>query len=271
MHEPSPPPTTGENGLSTTASPPSTAEMGILDHLRELRSRLLKITVAVVIAGSCSYLFVESIFEWLAYPFRSSFPKQSLVGSGPAEAFMIKLKVAIFAGVIISLPVTLHQVWKFVQPGLYDEEKEKFVPFAAFASFFFLSGVLFCYYVVLPLAFAFFYSQYASIELEPNIRVSEQLSTSINMMLAFGVMFEMPLVAYLLASLGLVDDKTLIGISRYAIVAIFVAAAVLTPPDVVSQFLMAAPLLLLYGLSILIVRKMNPYKPPSTEIANKEL
>lgn len=233
------------------------AEMGILEHLRELRQRLIYISLIVVVSTAISYNFVEQIFAWLCEPFHSSFPGQNLIGTGPAEAFMIKLKVALFAGFILGLPLIAQQIWNFVRPALYDDEKKMIIPVAAIATLLFLGGVLFCYYLVLPLAFSFFFSQYSSISLEPNIKISDQLSTSLNMMTAFGATFEMPLIVYVLASLGIITDATLIAVSRYAIVFIFVAAAVLTPPDVVSQILMAAPLLILYAISIWIAKRVT--------------
>lgn len=234
------------------------AEMGLLDHLRELRKRIIAICLILAVTSCFSYFFVEEIFIWLCQPFKNSFPNQSLIGSGPAEAFTIKLKVAMFAGFILGLPLIAHQLWAFISPGLYESEKKSILPVGAIGTILFISGVLFCYYLVLPIAFSFFYSQYASINLEPNIKISDQLSTSLNMMSAFGVTFEMPLIVYVLASLGIITDATLLSVSRYAIVLIFIVSAVMTPPDVVSQFLMAAPLLLLYGISILVAKKAAP-------------
>ena len=237
---------------------PLELEMGILDHLRELRRRLLIVIVSLSVTSCIAYSFVDTIFTWLCEPFKASFPGQSLIGTGPAEAFMIKIKVALFGGFVIGLPIIAHQVWAFVRPALYDKEKKAVLPVASYATLLFIIGVQFCYSLVLPIAFSFFYSQYASINLEPNIKISDQLSTSLTMMSSFGVMFEMPLIVYILASLGIVNASTLIGISRYAVVLIFIVSAVLTPPDIVSQFLMAAPLILLYGASILIARRAFP-------------
>lgn len=241
------------------------AEMGILDHLRELRKRLLHIIATVAIATCLTYSFVDYIFIWICAPFKQSFPGQSLIGNGPAEAFMIKLQVSVYAGFILGLPLIAQQLWAFIEPALYEKERKTIVPIAAIATSLFITGVLFCYYLVLPLAYSFFFGQYASIDLEPNIRISDQLSTSLTMMTAFGVMFEMPLIVYILASLGMVTHTKLIAVSRYAIVIIFLLSAILTPPDVISQILMATPLIILYGISILVAKKAFPDESTSTQ------
>jgi sec-independent protein translocase protein TatC len=231
------------------------AEMGILDHLGELRRRLLWSALILCVSAIICYSFVGIVFEFLSRPFLESFPTRSLIGTGPAEALTIKIKVAIFAGLILGLPLFSYQFWKFIQPALYENEQKSVLPVAFSFAFLFIAGVLFCHYLVLPLAFSFFASQYSSIGLEPNIRISEQISTSLSMLVSFGVIFEMPLAVYILSILGLITSRTLISTSRYAIVVIFIVSAVLTPPDVISQFLMAIPLIFLYGISILIAKK----------------
>jgi sec-independent protein translocase protein TatC len=149
--------------------------------------------------------------------------------------------------------VIFFQAWRFVAPGLYDSEKRLALPFSIAASFFFVLGASFCYTLVFPVGFRFFLAEYASIGVEPQLRVSEYLSFSARMLLAFGLTFELPVVTFFLARIGLVTHRTLIGAGRYAIVTIFIVAAVLTPgPDVASQLLMAGPLLALYAISILV-------------------
>src|SRR4029077_2248401 len=141
--------------------------------------------------------------------------------------------------------------WRFVAPGLYDTEKRLALPFAIAGSFFFLMGASFCYELVFPVGFRFFLEEYASIDVAPQIRISEYLTFAARMLLAFGITFELPVVTFFLARLGVLTHRTLLGVGRYAIVVIFIVAAVLTPgPDVASQLLMAAPLLVLYALSI---------------------
>lgn len=237
-----------------TQGPSGVVEMGILDHIRELRKRLVISVIAIVILSIVAYSFSEIIFGWLCSPFFTAFPGDMLIGTGPAEAFVLKVKVACFGGLVLACPVIFHQLWLFVAPGLYENERRMVMPFVVSASALLLLGVIFCYYLVLPFAFDFFRAQYQSIGLTPAIRLSEHLATTIWSLLAFGLVFEMPMVAFFLGRAGIIDHTTLLRGGRYAIVTIFIVAAVFTPPDVLSQFLMAGPLLLLYAISIAVVR-----------------
>ncbi len=167
------------------------------------------------------------------------------------EAFFTKLKVSAIAALFAASPIIFFQAWRFVAPGLYESEKRLALPFAVAASFFFVLGASFCYWLVFPVGFRFFLAEYESISVAPQIRISEYLSFASRMLLAFGVTFELPVVTFFLARLGVVTHRTLLGTWRYATVVIFVVAAMLTPgPDVASQLLMATPLLVLYWLSI---------------------
>ena len=230
------------------------SEMGLLDHLKELRKRLCLSLVAIVVGAVVAYEFSEVVFEWLCAPFYHAFPGQSMIGTGPAEAFILKLKVALFSGTLLACPVVFYQAWLFIAPGLYETEKRLVIPFVVSSTALMLLGVYFCYSIVLPFAFDFFHAQYQSIGLQPAIRLSEHLSTTIWSVLSFGAIFETPMLAFFLGRLGIIDHRTLLSGTRYAVVIIFILAAVLTPPDVLTQFLMAGPLLLLYGLSIVLVR-----------------
>jgi sec-independent protein translocase protein TatC len=146
-----------------------------------------------------------------------------------------------------------YQLWMFVAPGLYDQEKRYARPFVFFATIFFILGAAFCYWVVFPVGYRFFIEEYQSIGVSPAIRISEYLSFSARMLLAFGVTFEMPVITFFLARMGMVTHQTMLSYLRYAVLIIFIVAAVLTPgPDVASQLLMAGPLLVLYGVSIAV-------------------
>lgn len=226
--------------------------MPLTAHLEELRWRLIKSLVAVGVGFGLSYLVVEKLMRWLTAPLFAVAPgRVRLIGTGVAEAFFTKLKVSLLAGLFVASPVVFYQIWKFVAPGLYEHEKRYVRPFVASATVFFLAGAWFCYELVFPTAFGFFVEQYATVELEPMLRVSEYLSFASRMLLAFGVVFELPVFTFFFARLGLVTHRQMLRAFRYAIVAIFVVAAVLTPgPDVASQLLMAVPLLVLYGVSI---------------------
>jgi len=223
-------------------------------HLEELRSRLIRSLIALGVAFVVCYQFVEPLMGWLIAPVKQFDEKKvQIIGTGLAEAFFTKLKVAFFAGIFLASPVILYQIWQFVAPGLYAHEKRYVRPFVFFGTFFFLSGAYFCYRLVFPTAFGFFIAEYASVSIEPFLRISEYLSFASRMLLAFGVVFELPVFTFFLSRIGLVDHKMMIATWRYAVVVIFIVAAVLTPgPDVASQMLMATPLLVLYVASIAV-------------------
>jgi sec-independent protein translocase protein TatC len=231
--------------------PPDDAAMPFSAHLGELRSRLIKSFVAVAAAFAICYAFVERIFSVLAAPLlRIQIPELTLIGTGVAEAFFTKIKVAFIASFLLSLPVILWQGWQFIAPGLYEHERRYTRQFVFFGTLFFALGAWFCYEVVFELGFEFFLRRYAAIEVRPAIRIGEYLSFSSQLLLAFGIMFELPVLAYFLTRVGLVDHRYLIRHFRYAVLFIFLLAAVLTPPDLVAQLLLALPLALLYGVSI---------------------
>jgi sec-independent protein translocase protein TatC len=235
------------------------SQMPLTAHLEELRWRLIKTLLGMTVAFLVCYQFAEFLFTFLTGPLLSvnadSAAKESvhLIGTGVVEAFFTKLKVALVAGVFLSSPITLYQLWRFVAPGLYPHEKRYAVPFVCFGTFFFVAGAAFCYQMVLPVGYRFFIEQYQTIGVSPEIRISEYLSFTSRMLLAFGGTFEMPVVTFFLARAGLVTHVLMLRYLRYAILVIFIVAAVLTPgPDVASQLLMAGPLFVLYMLSILV-------------------
>ena len=226
--------------------------MPLTAHLEELRWRVLKGLGAVGVAFAACYGFSEQIFLLLTRPLVGLGDERlSLIGTGVTEAFFTRLKVTLIAAVFVASPVIFYQVWRFIAPGLYDREKRTAVPFVFAGTFFFLAGAWFCYAVVFPVGYAFFLQEYHTIGIAPQIRISEYLSFASRMLLAFGVTFELPVVTFFLARVGVVDHRMMVRGLRYAIVVIFIMAALLTPgPDVASQLLMAAPLLALYGISI---------------------
>jgi sec-independent protein translocase protein TatC len=226
--------------------------MPLTGHLEELRWRLITSLVAVGVAFIPCYFFANVLFDFLTRPLLQVTQEPlNLIGTGVVEAFFTKLKVSFIAALFLATPVVLHQVWQFVAPGLYANEKRYVWPFICFGSLFFLLGAGFCYAVVLPVAYAFFLEEYKSIGVQPTLRISEYLTFTSRILLAFGVTFELPILAFFFARIGIITHKTLLGFFRYAVLAIFILAAVLTPgPDVASQLLLAGPLLLLYGVSI---------------------
>lgn len=225
--------------------------MPLTGHLSELRSRLIKVVLAVAVAFLISYVFVEQLFALLTAPLLEvRIPGLTLIGTAVTEVFFTQIKVSFIASVFFSLPVILWHFWQFIAPGLYEHEKSYARRFAFWGTFFFLVGAWFCYEAVFRTGFSFLLRRYQAIDVRPAIRLSEYLSFSSRLLLAFGIMFELPVAAYFLARVGLIDHRTLIRHFRYALLLIFILAAILTPPDVVSQVLLAAPLLLLYGVSI---------------------
>jgi sec-independent protein translocase protein TatC len=240
--------------------------MPLLGHLEELRWRLVKSLLAVAVAFVPTYVSASTLFAFLLQPLHRLADPPPIVGLAPAEAFFAKLKVAFIAAIFAASPVVFYQLWQFVAPGLYQNEKRYVIPFVVFASFFFLLGAGFCYAVVLPVAYAFFLEEYKTIGVQATLRISEYFSFTSRMLLAFGVTFELPVLAFFFARVGLITYRTLLDFFRYAVVGIFILAAVLTPgPDVASQLLLAGPLLLLYLLSIGVAYLVGTKKVTSEE------
>jgi sec-independent protein translocase protein TatC len=226
--------------------------MTFTEHLEELRWCLLKSLAAIILASVLCYFFSDAIFRIMVAPLRQSLGAgQSLIGTGVTEAFFIEIKVALAGGVFFSCPVIFYQIWRFISPGLSGNEKRLVLPFVLCATLFFIGGAVFCYRVVLPVAFQYFIEQYGTIDVTPAIRIGEYFTFFFRMILAFGVTFELPVFTFFLVRLGIWDYRFMLRSFRYAIVAIFIIAAVLTPtPDVINQSLLALPMLLLYVISI---------------------
>lgn len=230
-------------------------ELPLTGHLAELRKRLARALLATIVAFAICYPNSSYLFQFLEAPLRSSAAANDLefqiVGTGIAEAFFTRIGVSFVGALFLALPAILYELWKFVVPGLESHEARFAKWFVAFGTLFFLAGAAFCYALVFPVGFPFFLREYADIGIDPVLRISEYLSFTSRMMLAFGVTFEMPVVIFFLARTGVVDHRQLLHYSRYAVLAIFIVAAVLTPtPDAASQFMMAVPLTVLYALSI---------------------
>ena len=223
-------------------------------HLDELRKRIIICIVAVAVGFLGSYFFAEQVFDILVKPLKAELPPDSmLIFTGLPEAFFVYLKLSLFGGILLASPVILWEIWCFVAPGLYDQEKKYVYPFVIFSTVFFAAGVVFGYFVVFPIAFKFFMG-YTSELIKPLPSIKEYLNFSCKLLFAFGVVFELPLFVLFLAKIGLVNEKMLRSKRKFAILGIFAVAAILTPPDVVSQILMAFPLLVLYEISILVAK-----------------
>jgi sec-independent protein translocase protein TatC len=227
--------------------------MPFTSHLAELRNRLVKSVLAVAVAFIACYAFVDNIFALLAAPLRRlNIRGLTLIGTAVTEAFFTKMKIAFIAAVIVAAPVLLWQLWQFVAPGLYEHEKRYSRSFVFFGSFFFIGGVAFCYEVVIQNGLNFLLQRYQAIDIQPMLQVGDYLSLVSRMTLAFGVMFELPVLSFFLARVGLIDHGFLLRHYRYAIIVIALLAAVLTPPDLISQILFMIPLSLLYVISIAV-------------------
>ena len=224
------------------------------EHLEELRSRLIKCFIAVAVGFAASYGFKERLFEILMQPLSMVMDEgDHLIFTGLPEAFFTYLKVAVLAGIFISSPLLLYEIWAFVSPGLYTKEKKYVIPFVIFSTLFFIGGALFGYFVVFPYGFKFLLG-FATEAIRPFPRIREYFSLASKLLLAFGVVFELPLFVFFLAKMGLVTHRFLIKQFKYAILLMFSISAILTPPDVVTQLMMAGPLLCLYGISIIVAK-----------------
>ncbi|MEE8399807.1 MAG: twin-arginine translocase subunit TatC [Desulfobacterales bacterium] len=234
-------------------------------HLEELRSRLITAFAAVGIGFVLSYGFKEKLFQILTRPLIAAMGAgDKLIFTGLPEAFFAYLKVSLLAGILLATPVILYQFWMFVVPGLYDKERRLIFPVVFLSSLFFAGGALFGYFVVFPLGFKFFLG-FATDRIQALPSMREYLSFSSKLLLAFGLAFELPIVLTFLAKLGIVSVDFLKKNRKYALLLFFVGAAILTPPDVVTQVLMAIPLMGLYELSILGARlfgKKTPEEEP---------
>jgi len=225
--------------------------MNFLDHLEELRGRLIKSVVAVFVFSVPCFVFWRKILSVLMeYPIHRANPKPHLIFTAPAEAALLSMKIALVGGFIISIPFVFYQVWTFISPGLYGKEKKIVLPVVFASSFCFFVGLAFAYYTLPFLLMVL--TRFGNGVIEPYFKASEYISFLIKMGLAFGIIFEMPVLSWFLTRMGLLTPKFLVDKLRHAVVAIFIVAAIITPPDVVSQFFLAVPLLVIYGISILV-------------------
>ena len=243
--------------------------MGLMDHLGELRTRIVRCCIAIVLGFFACWAVVDPIFNALVDPLLAVLPKGShAIYTTLPEGFFTRMYIALVAGIFASSPVIFYQIWSFIAPGLYEEEKKYIIPIAVMSALFFACGGAFCYFVVFPYAFSFFVS-FATEEIVAMPKVSDYLSFVLKLILAFGIIFEMPLFAFFLARMGVITGAMMRKARRYAILGIFVVAAILTPPDVVSQLLMACPMLVLYEISILVAAAFGR-KPKKSEDEQSE-
>lgn len=231
-----------------------TFEMPLLEHLRELRRRIIVAGWAVFIGIAVSFAFAGDIFDWLSAPMVHALQetgKGSLAVTETMEGFIVQMKVAGIAGIFLASPVVTYQIWQFVAPGLYEKERRSVVPLAMSSTGLFLGGGAFAYYGVFQVGFPFFLKMNGD-NVTAMLSIDSYLTFAITLLVAFGMSFQLPVVIYFLARLGIVNHRDLISGFRYGVVGIFILAGVLSPPDVLSQFMMAGPLLALYGVGIVV-------------------
>ncbi len=241
-------------------------ELPLTEHLAELRQRLIRCLLAVVVTSAASYGVIEPIFNLLSRPLIEVMPPgRTLIFSSYPEAFFIYIKLAITSGIFLASPYIIYQALAFAAPGLYDHEKRYLYPFVLLGSILFIGGGLFGYFVAFPAAFRFLASyQRSGLLLLPN--VSEYFSLTVRLLLGFGLAFEVPLFMVFLGLIGIIDSRFLRKNRKYALLVVFILAAILTPtPDVINQLVMAVPLLLLYELSILLVWITGGRRRPRVE------
>ena len=246
------------------------APMTLMGHLNELRRRLFRIVIIVLLGFVAFYGVAEYLYAYLSAPLQAQLPAGSkLIYTSPAGAFFTYMKVALVASLFGTSPISFYQVWAFIAPGLYKEEKRAVLPLAFFSSIFFVAGAAFCFFTVFPIAFKFFMG-FATDTIVPMISVEEYLGFALKLLIAFGVVFEMPLFAYFLSRFGILSPDFMRRQRRYAILLIFIVAAILTPPDVFSQCLMALPMFLLYEVSIYVSAMAYKKKEDKSEEPEEE-
>ena len=237
-----------------------------ISHLIELRARLLRSIVAVVVVLLCLFPFAKQIYAVLAAPLLKVLPAGStMIATDVTGTFLVPLKLTLMVAFLVALPYVLYQMWAFVAPGLYQHEKRLALPVIVSSVFFFAVGMSFAYFIVFPIAFGFF-AGYAPVGVQMMTDIDKYLSFVFTMFIAFGITFEVPVVVVVLVHLGVVELKKLRSIRGYVIVGAFVVGAIFTPPDVLSQCMLAIPLWLLYELGLVVARFVSTEKRDSAAV-----
>ncbi len=235
-----------------------------LGHLEELRRRLVICAIAIGIGFIICYIFSKQLFSFLILPLTKVLPSESrLIFTNLPEMFIAYIKVALIAGIILAIPIIFYQLWMFLAPALYQKEKRYFIPFVLFSSILFVVGSLFGYFIVFPYGFKFFMS-FATEDIQALPSVKQYFSFTIRLLLAFGLVFELPVVVFFMTKIGLITPDSMKKYRKFAILSSFILSAILTPPDVATQIMMALPIIILYELSIFISQGAHRKKDEKT-------
>lgn len=247
----------------------SEEKMPFMSHLEELRKRLVACAIAVGIGFVIAYVFSETLFQYLVAPLKDVMPEGNhLIYTNLPEMFFAYIKVAFIAAIMGTAPFIFYQLWLFVAPGLYQKEKRLVIPFVVTSTILFVGGALFGYFIVFPFGFKFFIG-FSNEFVKALPSVKQYLSLSIKLLIAFGLVFELPVVLFFLTKIGLITPDTLKKKRKYAILLTFVIGAILTPPDVITQCMMAGPLIVLYEVGILVSRMAYKKKQEPQEEATE--
>ncbi len=231
------------------------SDMGFLDHLEELRWRIIKALIGVIVGAVITGIFIDWIMDFILFaPAAKTVPPLSIINLRPYGQFLIYMEVIFIGGAVLSVPNIIYQIWKFIEPALKPNERKYVTAVVIFTSVCFVTGVVFSYYLMLPAALGFF-ANFGSTIIENKISADEYMSFILSMVLAAGIVFELPMLSFFLSKIGILKPEFMRKYRKHAIVAILLLAAIVTPgPDITSQLMLGIPLLLLYELSILICK-----------------
>lgn len=237
--------------------------MALTDHLTELRKRIVNSLYALLFFTAIAYNYSQKLFDFIRIPISKYLPDGGLVYTAPMDKFMAHFKLSMVAGIIASCPFWLYQLWKFIAPGLYKNERKYMTSFITLGSFLFIAGVSFSYYVALPMTFDFLFT-FGGDQDKPMITIDHYLDFVSQFAIMFGISFELPLILTLMSMAGIVSQKFLIDKGRYAVMLLALIAALITPPDVMSMGIMLIPLIGLYYIGVLMVGFVQKKRPPES-------